>query len=86
MAHIQFAYDRRTSLPRLHLYLIFSRASCGLGLPCRFKVESRGCFGANFSPRVLLFDHLAQVQDRGPGEDPRCDLPSGHCWKVAREL
>ena len=49
-------------------------------------MEGRGCFGANFPNRVLLFDHSAQGEDRMSGEDPRRNLSSGHCWKVARKL
>jgi hypothetical protein len=69
VAHIQFAKDHRTSLPRLHLHLIFPRAPCGLGVPRRFKVESRGGISANFPNRVFLFDHLGQAEDRVPGEE-----------------
>lgn len=84
MAFIQLAKDRRTSIPRLHLHLIISRAFCGLGLPRRFKVESRGGISANFSFGVSLFDHLEQAEDRVSGEKARRDHSLSHCWKAAR--
>ena len=58
VAFVQPTEDRCTSIPRLHLHLIFSRVVCGLGFPRRFQVESRGGISANFPLGVPLFDHL----------------------------
>jgi hypothetical protein len=86
VAFIQSTKDRRASIPRLHLHLIFSRAVCGLGFPQWFQVESRGGISANFPLGVSLFDHLGQAEDRVPGEKARCDHSLGHCWEAAGQL
>jgi hypothetical protein len=85
VAYIRLAKDPRTVLPRLRLYLIFSRASRRSGVPGRLGVESRCGISANFPHRVVLFDHLAQAEGRVSGEEPWCNLSSGPCWKAARQ-
>jgi len=86
MAFIQSTEDRRTGIPRLYLYLVFPRASSGLGLPRRFQVESRGGVSTNFPLGVSLFDYLEQAENRVPGEKTRCDHSLGHCWKATGQL
>lgn len=85
VAYIRLAENPRTVLPRLRLYLIFSRPSRGSGVPGRLGVESRCGISANLPHRVFLFDHLAQAKGRVSGEEPRCNLSPGPCWKAARQ-
>ena len=86
VAYIQFAKTRRTGLHRLRPHLVFPWASCGLGVPRWFKVESRFGIGANFSHRVLLLDHMREVESRVSGVESWRDLSSCHCRKATRQL
>ena len=86
VAFIRSAQKHRTSIYRLRLPLIFSRAASGLGDSRRLKVESRSGLSANFPRRIFLFDHVEQVEGRTPSEESRCNLSSGHRWKSAGQL